>query len=310
MGDKDTKSKEYMANNEHFADLCNYALYNGNSIIQPEELMEQDSTENLSILLSDGNEELVQRWRDLLKKAVIKSDGKAIYILIGVENQTEVHYAMPIRTMLYDALNYSSQVKDIALRHRKQKDEMSKAEFLSGFCQTDKLMPVITITVYWGSDAWDAPTNLHDMFDDIDVELKGFIPDYHINLVAPYHMQESDFKKFQTTLGKILKFLKYAKDKNKLGQVLAEDITYKTLDNDAVSMINLFADAKIKLEEQKEETDVCQAIEEMKEECKAAECIKTVENAMKNFSVSLEEACKALGYTIEAYQEAKLIVAK
>lgn len=40
----------------------------------------------------------------------------------------------------------------------------ASAEFLSEFHKDDKLTPVITITVYWGSGKWDAPRSLHEMF--------------------------------------------------------------------------------------------------------------------------------------------------
>ena len=31
-------------------------------------------------------------------------------ILLTAENQSEVHYAMPVRSMLYDAMEYTEQV--------------------------------------------------------------------------------------------------------------------------------------------------------------------------------------------------------
>lgn len=39
----------------------------------------------------------VQKYRDLLKSAAIMEDGEAAYVLLGIENQTEVHYAMPVK---------------------------------------------------------------------------------------------------------------------------------------------------------------------------------------------------------------------
>ena len=53
------------------------------------------------------------------------------------------------------------------------------------FTKEDKLIPVITITVYLGTKEWDGPRKLSDMFGDVDEELLPFIPDYRINLLAP-----------------------------------------------------------------------------------------------------------------------------
>ena len=83
-------------------------------------------------------------------------------MVIGIENQTEVNYAMVIRNMVYDALNYASQVEDYTKEHRDKKD-LEGAEFLSGLAKTDKLMPVVTITIYWNSGKWDGARSLHEM---------------------------------------------------------------------------------------------------------------------------------------------------
>lgn len=44
MGRKDTLTKEYMSQNDIFADVFNYLLYDGKPVIQPEHLVDKDST--------------------------------------------------------------------------------------------------------------------------------------------------------------------------------------------------------------------------------------------------------------------------
>ena len=334
MGAKDDKSKEYLADNARFADLCNYKLYEGEQVILPEDLRERDSTEVISILGLDEKEIQAQKWRDILKSAVIKSTKNAFYVLIGVENQTDVHYAMPVRSMLYDAMNYGKQVNEAKRKHEKNKDVLSSAEFLSGFMNTDKLTPIIPITLYWGTDAWDAPTHLHEMFGEIDEKLLRFIPDYHINLVAPSLIE--NFDKFKTELGQTLEFIKYSNDKKQFKKMLS-DLNGQKLTNETISTINLFTGSEIKVNEKEEVTDVCLAIEEIKKEaaeeavaemCLAIEEIKkeaveeavaeksakdlvgAVENIMESFQVSLDAACKALKYTVAEYNKAKELLAK
>ena len=48
-------------------------------------------------------------------------DENADYLLLGIENQTEIHYAMPVRNMIYDALQYGNQVAAIAAQNVKEK---------------------------------------------------------------------------------------------------------------------------------------------------------------------------------------------
>lgn len=71
---------------------------------------------------------MVQKYRDLLKTATIMEDGEAAYVLLGIENQTEVHYAMPVRNMLYDAMQYNQQVTDIAEKHKGTKRQQEISE--------------------------------------------------------------------------------------------------------------------------------------------------------------------------------------
>ena len=114
---------------------------------------------------------------------------------------------------------------------------MSSAEFLSGFKKSDKLTPIIPITLYWGTDDWEAPTHLHEMFGEIDEKLLQFIPDYHINLVAPSLID--NFDKFKTELGPTLEFIKYSKDTKQFKEMLV-GLKDKKLTNETVSTINLF----------------------------------------------------------------------
>ncbi|MBS7181924.1 MAG: hypothetical protein ACLSHN_11230 [Eubacterium sp.] len=45
---------------------------------------------------------------------------------------------MPVRNMLYDSLNYSGQVSRIEKNHKKKKDKLSSAEYLSGMTGEEK----------------------------------------------------------------------------------------------------------------------------------------------------------------------------
>lgn len=116
-----------------FSDLFNYYLFEGRQVIKASDLCERDTTEVLSIFGTDKKEIQKQKWRDLLKSAIIKSTEYGIFVLLGVENQSDIHYAMPVKNMVYDAMEYSTQVNEAARLHKNAKDYESGAEFLSGF---------------------------------------------------------------------------------------------------------------------------------------------------------------------------------
>ena len=137
----DVYLKEFWRDNERFADLFNTVLFHGKQQIDPKTLQEMDS--DLSSVLSlNGYLETLSRTRDVIKK----TDGVNTYVIFGLESQLEVHYAMPLRNMLYDGLTYLKQVILLQKQNRGEKKK-STAEFLSGLKREDRIHPVITIVL-------------------------------------------------------------------------------------------------------------------------------------------------------------------
>ena len=262
MGTKDSKAKEYLSDNTRFSEICNYVLFDGEKVIKPEDLKECDTTEVLSVFGIDKKQIVKQKWRDLLKSVSVKHTGQMYVILIGAEAQTDIHYAMPVKTMIYDALNYGEQVNEAKKRHRKNKDYRSSDEFLSGFTLDDKLTPVITITLYLGTAQWDGPRSLAEMMPQMDERILPFINDYRINLLNP--LEITDFSKFETGLRPLFELLKNASDEEKLNDLITKDETFTRVDVETVAAINLFVGTDIKYDEKEEVVNMCKAWDDHK----------------------------------------------
>ena len=262
MGTKDSKAKEYLSDNTRFSEICNYVLFDGEKVIKPEDLKECDTTEVLSVFGIDKKQIVKQKWRDLLKSVSVKHIGQMYVILIGAEAQTDIHYAMPVKTMIYDALNYGEQVNEAKKRHRKNKDYRSSDEFLSGFTLDDKLTPVITITLYLGTTQWDGPRSLVEMMPQMDERILPFINDYRINLLNP--LEITDFSKFETGLRPLFELLKNASDEGKLNDLITNDETFTRVDVETVAAINLFVGTDIKYDEKEEVVNMCKAWDDHK----------------------------------------------
>ena len=58
----------------------------------------------------------------MLKMVTAMEDDRAAYLLLGIENQSDIHYAMPIRNMLYDAIQYVNQAELLPESIEKQED--------------------------------------------------------------------------------------------------------------------------------------------------------------------------------------------
>ena len=262
LGTKDSKAKEYLSDNTRFSEICNYVLFDGEKVIKPEDLKECDTTEVLSVFGIDKKQIVKQKWRDLLKSVSVKHTGQMYVILIGAEAQTDIHYAMPVKTMIYDALNYGEQVNEAKKRHRKNRDYRSSDEFLSGFTLDDKLTPVITITLYLGTTQWDGPRSLAEMMPQMDERILPFINDYRINLLNP--LEITDFSKFETGLRPLFELLKNASDEEKLNDLITNDETFTRVDVETVAAINLFVGTDIKYDEKEEVVNMCKAWDDHK----------------------------------------------
>ena len=309
MGTADIVTKEYMRENTVFADAFNYLIYNGKKVIDPANLKEIDPTE-IALPFDDeekagkekdgedknrkaqGTEwssvknesvrkktagragkktDAVQRYRDILKSAVIKQDEKMSYVLLGIENQTDVHYAMPVRNAIYDALQYGRQVADIAAGHRRNKNDFSgknNGEYLSGFLKEDHIRPVITLVIHFGAEEWDGPLSLHEMMSTRDMELLSFVENYRIHLIDPAKLTEEQLDHFSTSLKEVMGYIKYSKNKEQLLKFLQTD-THRSIEMNAVRVIKTITNTPIEVSEEEEEIEMCKAIEDLIAESEA-----------------------------------------
>ncbi len=260
MGKSDSYSKDLMQRDEYFADTVNNTVFKGKIVVRPEELTELDTTE-LTIVENVVNENIpVQKYRDVLKQAVIRKDGKAIYAIIGIENQTAVHYAMPVKCLLYDAIRYAKQVEKTSTANRKGKTrKASGAEFLSGWTKEDKLLPIITITVYFGSDEWDGPLSIHAMFEDtVDKSILRIVPDYGIHLLDPHKV--TDWNSFQSDIGILFQAIAVANENRGIDELfLKQPGMFENVDNRIVKAIDFYTHSKYPVNSKEEETDMSYA---------------------------------------------------
>ena len=263
MGKPNVVTKRYMQDNARFADVCNFFLFNGRQVIRPENLVKQDVTE-LALPKGFNNLEAVEKVRDILKGCCVKSADGITYLIIGIENQNDMHYAMVVRNMLYDAMNYTSQVEEHARQHRKNKD-VSGAEFLSGFSKTDKLVPVVTLTIFWNTGSWDGARSLHDMLEVNDKSILDFVSDYKLNLIVPEEIK--DFEKFQTEVGPLLEFISYANSGKELTKALQEKgKQWENMSSEAIDLLNVCINAKLNVNiTEKGVGNMCRGIDELVE---------------------------------------------
>lgn len=239
----DVVLKDFWKDNERFADLFNAVLFDGEQKLHPEDLKEAD-VDLSSVLKFNGHIETLQRLRDVVKKTAYGVD----FVIWGIENQQRIHYAMPLRHMIEDALSYLKEYNEIAKKNTEEKTTTTKDEFLSKFKKTDRLHPVITLCIYYGESEWDGAASLKGMLEIPDY-LENLVSDYKMNLIQVRNSEGLHFKNkdvqtifelsrliYQKEYGKITSIYRDQKITSELGIVIGAITESQQLINYAAEM--------------------------------------------------------------------------
>ena len=151
----DSTCKKLLRDKGCFADLCNYAFFQGRQVIQPEELVSREN--DLSTLIGKVDKPTeIKRYRDVVRKASIHGE----YVIIGVEHQSTFDEKMIFRILNYDATIYINQVE-------------SKQE----------IYPVGSFVFYTGDKEWKSPETLKETLKNIPSEMEPYINDWRLPVV-------------------------------------------------------------------------------------------------------------------------------
>ncbi len=176
---KDVVLKEFWRDNSRFASLFNGFLFDGREIIKAENLREMDSDVS-GVIWDKDYEESLSRVRDVIKKMAYGIE----FVILGIEAQDKIHYAMPLRVMIYDALGYLKEYQQLSNQYKNHPKQLkSSEEFLSKLKKGDKLHPIISIVIYYGEEEWDGPLSLADMVEEVTEEFREVFADYTMNLL-------------------------------------------------------------------------------------------------------------------------------
>ena len=232
MGKADVNVNIWLSEKNRFANLFNGVIYGGENVILPEDLEEVNPVSSVNVKNRVGKTKSMKKYRDI----IMRWKNQATLVLLANEAQDKIHYAMPHKVMLYDGMDYETQIRNNWERftegQRQAKktgqtlEHLTAGEYLSRFRRTDRLTPIISLVFYYGSEPWDGPVDLYDMFRLEGTEkekaiLEKYLPNYRINLVDAERLEE--IERFSEDLQVILTMLKYRKDKDGLRNYVNEN---------------------------------------------------------------------------------------
>ena len=295
-----------MSRKEVFADYINGSVYGGKKVLKPD-MLTQISPYLGTLIEKDGSKKKVKEG---MGDVWMRAECGTYSVVFANELQNKVHYAMPVRNMLYEALGYASQVEEYEKKHREKQELKDSSSFLSGVTGEDLLTPIITTVMFWG-DHWDGPTRLIDMMDLGDEEeaeiLKEYLPDFRIRVVNVKEFENPDV--FDSCLQHIFSLVKYKKDKGKFFEYLqGHREEMKKMDKYELEALKMMIGgekqlARIQLNKEEGGDDVCQAIEELIEDGRIEGRLKgRLEGRMQ---LLIEQVCRKLkkGKDVECIAE-------
>ena len=276
MGKYDTCMKEFLQNKDRFADLFNGCCFQGRQIIWAEDLRE--ASENYVITDKRLPGKTRQKDTEIIRDVKMVLGSGMVLQVLAVENQSYIDYAMPVRCMGYDAAEYRRQLKErkqerrllMNSENRPKNPAVSMDETLSGILSSDRLHPVYTLCLYSGTEPWDGPRKLSDMmaFDPQNKNLQSLFEEYHLHLFCIN--EQHVFDAFRSDLKPLFQAINCRNNKKKMIELM-KDETYSHLNEDTWDAIAVMTDNAAmlqkkdlyKTENQKEEFNMCQALQEL-----------------------------------------------
>lgn len=219
MGKADITLNDCLKDNKRYADCFNTAL--NHRLLKPEYLSDMErileGTIQYSKLLASYKKE-----RDGVRG--YRGGIGAVCAVVCIENQRDIDYAEVVKQFIYDAYSYNQQLTDIRKLHAREKeiDGIKFGKNYRGFYPQDRLVPVLTVCVYYGEEPWDAPMKLGELMDFSGLSeeeqkiWRGFIQDYEITVLDIRRMHEEQIDAMESDLKLLFGLLKNSDDKNGL----------------------------------------------------------------------------------------------
>ena len=251
MGTADSLSKQFLSNNDVFAEVCNLLYHHGRPVVRPDSLRELSPCE--ARMLESGH--ALGRVRDILKSCAGKasSDG-SIEVLLGLEAQTGVDYSMPERVLLYDVLRYDAQIEELSRRRRKTGGEGWSP--VSRMGPGDRLTPVRTAVIYFGMEPWSGPRRLGELLrlpDGGDWPAETFF-DYEMRVLSLCELTDRETEAVSPELRCVARCLRNSGHRQDIAEMLAGDPSFACVPATVMPLIQKLLNLKIRINDTQEET--------------------------------------------------------
>ena len=202
--------------------------------------------------------------------------------LLGIENQNSINLTYPWRLMELDCLTYGTEIEEI--QEKNSQDDVhygTEDDFKYHYKKEDVLLPVLNLTLYWGSRRWRSPLCLRDMIDQrqksvLPKKLWSLAGNYKVNLISMRSIPETELEKMDSDLKYVLGIIKRGRNKKEFAEYIRQNRNFfSRISKSVVDVIEVFTNMKdvrdrlqftMNPESGEEETDMCKAWEDIKKD--------------------------------------------
>lgn len=265
--EKDFVSSIFFSDNERYADIINGIGCGGIPFVKGKDLQEADTKVLFKRRTGFGGKtkRIAPKYRDLIRKTAFGVN----FAMVGIENQEEIDYALPLRVMCYDAGEYERQASMIRRDVKRSSKSLSSGEYLYGFRKDSRLLPTITFVLYYGEEDWDGPKDIYSMLDfsDIPKSLREKISNYQAHVIEIRKLDDTSM--FKTDVKQVFDVIRFSKDKYKLNELVQQEQAYQMFDEDAYDMVAAYVGEWETMFRWKEKhkkggkVDMCQGLREL-----------------------------------------------
>lgn len=216
---KDLAAKNLLNCPDVFADIGNVNLFGGRQVVKesglerlPQELVYRNRQGDL------GEHRMDTRMK-------VREENVDVVIFCA-ENQAAVSNTMPVRDMGYLYSSYSEQIRE---KNRADYVDGSGVNPVRGLADGQKLVPVVSLVLYWGKEKWTGPTELKDMLalpEWAEDDWMPLVQNHRIRLVRLREQGEEIRRLYQSDFRHVVDYLAYEDDRKKRREYM-NDVTRK-----------------------------------------------------------------------------------
>ena len=265
MGAKDKALKRYLSEFNVIADIFRLAFGADGLSVDPAKLTDLDSVQVMATQPKAGGKNVKKEssYRERIHDGVATMEAEfgesAVRLVLGVEGQTKVSQAMPLRMLQYEDQTMTFFAERMAVNVR---SGAAPGDWFAGWPEGAVLPSPLSVTLYTGAGEWTGPRSLREMQGSIPEALSRRMADIPLNIVTFKDICEHDPDGFLSDIGVVAAYIYHERNSDKLQELIETKEKFRHLSRKGFDVINTHRKLAITMTEDMEEIDMHYAEQE------------------------------------------------